>query len=281
MNENSLVNISRLEWGDHGAYAYIMHNPNYYKVGDRVDLPDVTLNVRGKNIIFTTSGSWYVYDSAPHPTYGKFVYRLIRLARDLCFYGQGEVYEDEVISRMYNLPVFRARDERMFITFNKNIRRYRVLVKSAYNILKGFIPIWQLDGSLKLKNIYHFDALDDDYPFLKQVFTQRKFPSLTNVRAKPSISSSLLSNMSETYTLTDFIQDPGFVVKNTVENKLEYQQERTERYVIVRALNINLTTMPHKITTYLSDYTHKEFYKVEGDSYKHPDISPIIHSYHE
>ncbi|MEM4483644.1 MAG: hypothetical protein QXS19_06980 [Candidatus Methanomethylicia archaeon] len=275
------ANISKLEWGDHGAYAYIIDNPNYYKVGDRVDLPNVTLNVRGKNLTFPTSGAWYVYDFAPFSTIGKFIYRLIRPVRDLCFYGEGEVYEDVDIARIYSMPAFTIRDERMFITFNKNMRRYRVLVKAAYNILKNFIPIWQLSGGFKLKNIYHFDAYDDELPFIKQVLSQRSFPSLKNVVAKPSVASSILSNMSEMYTLSDFFEEPGFVIFSRVKNRLSNSEEEVNRYTIVRAVVINLTKQPHKVTTYLSDYIHKDFYKVEGDTYKHPDTSPIMHFYHE
>ncbi|MEM5878567.1 MAG: hypothetical protein QXF12_06860 [Candidatus Aenigmatarchaeota archaeon] len=278
---SDFVNISKLEWGDHGAYAYIIDNPNQYKVGDRVDLPDVTLNVRGKNLTFLTAGPWYVYDFAPFSTIGKFIYRLIRPVRDLCFYGEGEVYEDTELSRIYSMPGFLLRDERMFITFNKNMRRYRVLVKAAYNILKNFIPIWQLEGGFRLKNIYHFDAYDDELPFIKQVLSQRKFPSLRNNVAKPAVGSSILSNMSEMYTLSDFVKDPGFIIFSKIKNKLGNREEEVNRYTIVRAVAINLTTQPHKITTYVSDYIHKEFYEVEGDSYKHPDVSPIIHSYHE
>lgn len=268
---------TKLQFGDYGCFAYVSIN-ELLRVGDRVDLNNIDVNLNGRLISYLTSGPWYVYEYVEYPGISARNYKLIRQGRHACLYGEGETYDFETLANIYGLEVFRQNREKRYVTFTRIERRYLTLVKAAFTLKRYHIPAWDLQGDLKLFNIYSYDRTASSTFIMQSIEKNRPYPFKNNKKMYNTVGGELFNNTSETFTVMDFVGEPGTVYKMPDNSILDSDTEDTEssgnRYIIVRNIVINLTNGPNaKITTYLSTYSDRSYTEKFGYDDYYTEVS--------
>lgn len=260
--------ILKVEWGDHGAFVYYRHDDTSLNIGDRIDLEDIKVEIRGDKHTIYTGGVWYVSDYMPIPGTSTVMYRLIRGCPDLCYYGDGETLSNEEIAERYNMPVFRMAQEKVYITFPRGTRRYRTIIKSAQKLYRFSLPIFEVTGDVRLVNIFYADYNGDNDIFATLLARQKKFPNIGSPKMFGTSNYELHSQLGDEQSTNDYFAPPGTVFWYAENRSLDKHTSTDKKYVIIRKLILDLGANPTKFTTYYSDYHMRDFMlEISGDEH--------------
>lgn len=285
--ENIKRNIVSIQYGQNGCFLTIKYERSAYgaaELGARFDIP-FKLNVlggKGKFYEFDISGTWYVYDITPEPISNLSTLTLVRNSNVYKF-GDGTVSNFKKIPEIYpEFDAFNESDIDYYFTWDTSVKVYKTITKIASKINVKKLPIFELDGKIKLYNIYanpmqshSLIKADITYPPIKAVPKQAglDYPLYSNLGDVSKISGILFPghvyNVELKEKAVSSLETIKFIVRDLVVFRNNDDKFSGNSYVsMILDREIYQDTMLPQITPIavsISEYDNKHFEQYNDD----------------